>query len=59
MMIYGDHALILSLTDEDKKRLVQGLAISRGARLYALCRGCRTVIRLNKPIVGSVHLCEP
>jgi len=57
MMMYGDPALMLSLTEEEKQRLVQGKAISRGGKIYALCGACYTVIRLNKPLVGSIHFC--
>ena len=29
-----------------------------GDRVYAVCRGCMTVIWMNKPLVGSLHLCS-
>jgi hypothetical protein len=59
MRIYGDEALMMSLTDEEKSRLAKGRAISRGNKIYAVCQDCKCVVRINKPLVGSMHSCEP
>lgn len=29
-----------------------------GNKLMAVCRDCQQVIRLDKPILGSLHICE-
>ena len=50
---------MLSLTDKEKSRLAEGLAISRGSKIYAVCQDCKCVVRINKPFVGSMHSCEP
>lgn len=29
-----------------------------GSKIYASCPYCKTLVRLNKPIFGSLHLCS-
>ncbi len=29
-----------------------------GRKLYGWCGGCRRLVRVNKPIIGSLHSCE-
>lgn len=29
-----------------------------GSKLYAVCERCGNVIRVNKPIIGALHLCD-
>jgi len=56
--IYGEHALMLRLTRNEMLRLQSGKAIVRGHKIYALCESCETVVRINKPLVGSMHVCR-
>ncbi len=28
-------------------------------KIYAICDYCKSLIRLNKPIIGSLHACLP
>ena len=51
-------AWVATLDSAQKERLAQGLSITLGDRLYAVCRGCMTVVWVNKPLFGSVHLCS-
>jgi hypothetical protein len=38
-------------------RLLAGEVVSVGRKHYVLCRACRAVVRVDKPLVGSTHLC--
>ena len=29
-----------------------------GKKLFTLCRTCGKIVRVNKPIVGGLHVCE-
>ena len=49
---------VAALDQSQKDRLAQGLCVTLGSRIYSVCRGCMTVIQLNKPVVGSLHLCS-
>jgi hypothetical protein len=40
------------------QRLQQGEVVALGHKLYVLCRDCGSVVRINKPFVGSMHFCE-
>lgn len=51
--------LAMTLTEEERATLVSGRAITRDGKVYAACAACHRVIRVNKPIIGSAHLCEP
>ena len=57
-MIVRGPAWLETLDQGQKDRLAQGLSIVLGDRVYAVCRGCMTVIWMNKPLVGSLHLCS-
>lgn len=37
--------------------LVPGEVASIGNKIYAKCAKCMKLIRLNKPFIGSMHLC--
>jgi hypothetical protein len=39
-------------------RMAQGERLDRNGKRYAMCSGCRTIIRLDKPILSSLHVCE-
>jgi hypothetical protein len=28
-----------------------------GAKIYSVCAGCGEIVRMNKPIFGSIHVC--
>lgn len=40
-----------------KERLDSGEFAVVGKGLYGCCEGCGKVIRINKPIIGSLHIC--
>jgi hypothetical protein len=44
--------------NDELRRLVAGERIDRNGKRYGVCGECRTVIRLDKPIFGSLHLCD-
>jgi hypothetical protein len=40
------------------RRMAKGAIVERGNKLYARCGQCATVVRVDKPLVGSMHLCR-
>jgi hypothetical protein len=36
-----------------------GVAFTANGKLWAVCADCDTLVRLDKPLIGSLHLCEP
>ena len=44
------------LPDDVVSRLPNGM-FRFGNKLYAQCKECGSVVRINKPIIGSLHLC--
>lgn len=40
-------------------RLARGEIVAAGHKLYAQCRQCGEIVQLNKPLIGSLHLCAP
>lgn len=58
MIITGDPALLLSLTNDERARLREGRAIARGDKIYSVCRRCHKLIRANKMFIGDTHLCD-
>lgn len=36
-----------------------GVQWVEGGKVYEVCHICGQVVRVNKPIVGSMHLCAP
>lgn len=34
-----------------------GIPVIVGGRQFAICKDCRQVIRLDKPLIGSMHFC--
>jgi len=42
----------------DWSRAKPGVEYVIDGKRYALCPQCRTVVRTNKPIFGSWHICE-
>lgn len=49
---------VRALPPEQLAQLAAGKPIWLGNKAFQICRGCRTVIQLNKPLFGSWHLCE-
>ena len=45
------------IEDSIHQRLVRGEIVSVGGKLFALCRVCHSIIRIDKPILGSLHFC--
>ena len=43
---------------EELAKLANGQFIDRNGKRYATCRDCRKVIRIDKPMLGSLHLCN-
>lgn len=39
------------------ERMRGGEEVFVNGKVYALCPQCRQVIRMNKPLIGSLHLC--
>ncbi len=42
----------------DNERLDKGLPVFVNGKVYALCKECGSLVRLNKPFIGSMHLCS-
>ena len=42
-----------------REQLLRGEFVTVGGKIYALCRQCGSMIRINKPLIGSLHICEP
>jgi hypothetical protein len=38
--------------------LQMGRSLVIGGKVYRVCPGCKSVVQLNKPFLGSVHLCS-
>lgn len=39
-------------------RMARGEFIDRNGKRYGICRDCRKVIRVDKPLFGALHVCE-
>jgi hypothetical protein len=48
----------VSDSDSINARLARGEMVAVGSKLYVRCPACRSVIRLNKPLLGSWHFCD-
>ena len=35
-----------------------GEIVTVGNHLYMLCSTCRSLVRINKPLIGSLHICS-
>ena len=40
------------------RRMAAGEFIDRNGKRYAMCHNCRTIIRIDKPWIGSLHICS-
>ena len=47
----------IPLTQDEIDRLCRGEPILRGDKMYAVCARCRKLVRVNKPFLGSLHVC--
>lgn len=41
----------------EHERLMRGEIVVVGGKMYRRCSMCGTVVRINKPLVGDLHLC--
>lgn len=41
----------------EHERLMAGEVVAAGRKLYQRCGVCGGIVRINKPIVGSMHFC--
>lgn len=55
MMIWHDG----SWSRAELQRMADGEFIDRNGKRYAVCQDCGSVIRMDKPLLGSMHSCEP
>jgi hypothetical protein len=46
-----------NVSNNARVRLARGEAVTIGCGVYRVCRICHDVVRVNKPIVGDLHLC--
>lgn len=44
-------------TGDELTALANGKIVDIGGKRYGMCRDCRKVVRLNKPLLGDLHLC--
>lgn len=49
----------MRFTREEIRRMRDGELLDIGERRYALCRNCWQIVRVDKPVLGSLHLCAP
>lgn len=42
---------------EERPRL--GVPFTIGGKVFVMCNKCRKLVRIDKPILGSIHLCAP
>jgi hypothetical protein len=46
------------MTDRvDLASLRPGQALTIGGKVFARCADCREIVRMDKPMFGSLHLC--
>lgn len=48
----------MSTLDEKWDTLTQGKVVEIWGKVYALCDECGRLVRVNKPILGSLHVCN-
>lgn len=49
----------INLTDQETlNKFYKTKVIKIGNKIYARCHSCGQVVRLNKPIIGSLHVCK-
>lgn len=45
------------MSESVNAKLARGEMVVVGNGLYQKCQACEQVVRLNKPLIGSFHLC--
>lgn len=43
----------------ESMKIRPGEIVRVGNKLYGVCNDCHGIIRIDKPIFGSLHICEP
>lgn len=41
----------------ETRRQIEGLAKEERGKIYVVCAHCGRIVRLNKPVFGSLHVC--
>ena len=54
MLIYHDG----KWNQDELQRLIDGKHLDRNGKRYSLCLNCNRVIRIDTPLIGSLHLCD-
>lgn len=54
MKIYHDG----SFTRKEIQQMIQGKLLDRNGKRYGLCKNCKQIIRLDKPLFGGLHFCD-
>jgi hypothetical protein len=47
------------MSDSINERLRRGEMVAVGGKLLVVCQECRTIVQVNKWLVGSLHICTP
>jgi hypothetical protein len=45
-------------TAEERQRLIEGGRVTVGRKVFMICRKCRRLINIAKPLFGSWHICD-
>ena len=40
------------------ERMTKGEIVEMNNKLYGICSECGSLVRIDKPIFGSIHLCK-
>lgn len=54
MKIYHDG----SWTEEELIKLANKEPVDRNGKRYIVCWNCQTIVRIDKFLLGSLHICE-
>jgi len=54
MIVYSDGCW----DEEELEKMADGHFIERNRKLYGMCCGCHKIVRVDKPILGSIHICK-
>jgi hypothetical protein len=46
-------------TSEQWRQLGENKLVTIGKAQYGICAGCDSIVRLNKPLIGDLHICAP
>jgi hypothetical protein len=42
----------------DSQRLQEGEFVTINGKLYGVCDRCGCIVRIDKPILGALHICK-